>query len=221
VGAFVRTMQSSTVSESFPARGPIPRADTRRLELLAFAALLSAANLPLFIGGSTSRLAFLPDTVAAGEWWRLLTHPFAHVSWYHLLLDGSAFLFLYAALRSESCSRRLGAVAACALGSVFTAWLACPAVAQIGLSGLSGVAHGLMAIIALEIVATAHRTDRWLGWTMFAVVAGKALVEALTGHAILGALHFGLLGTPIAVCHAGGVFGGILFLLTTRRAPMS
>ena len=215
-------MHPSSLTDSLPASRPIRHGESWRGEFLAFAILLLFCNAPLLIGGSTSGLAFFPGAVATGEWWRLLTHPFAHVSWYHLLLDGSAFLFLYATLRSESCSRRLGAVAACALGSVLTAWLACPAVAQMGLCGLSGVAHGLMVIIALEMVTTAHRTDRWLGWTMFAVVAGKALVEALTGHAILGALHFGLLGTPIAICHAGGVTAGILFLLSQgREVPRS
>ena len=192
------------------ARDSIPHANPLRNELRALAVLLLICNAPLLIGSSTHLFAFLPRTIAAGEWWRVFTHPFAHVSWYHLLLDGSAFLLLYRALANRARSSRIRAVAACAFGSVGTAWLACPLVADIGLCGLSGIAHGLLAITAIEMIVC--KRDRVYGALSLGLVLGKCCIEALTGNAMLGAFHFGMLGTPIAVCHAGGVLGGLIFM---------
>ena len=46
--------------------------------------------------------------VAGG--WRLFTHPFVHVTWYHLLLDGSAFIVLYQSLLQPRRISRLALV---------------------------------------------------------------------------------------------------------------
>ena len=107
-------MSASTIATSVTARGPIPRAagGEIRAEWLISALLLGLLNLPLLAGHSTAALAFQVDAVAGGEWWRILTHPFVHVSWYHLLLDGAAFLILYANLLAEQRWRRLTYVAA-------------------------------------------------------------------------------------------------------------
>ncbi len=204
------------------ARGPIPRAsDTGlRAELLGFTLLLVLLNLPLFAGGSTAALAFQADAVAAGEWWRLLTHPFLHVSWYHLVLDGTAFLVLYANLHAEQRWRRLTYVAASAAGSLVIALCASPLIATHGLCGLSGGAHGLMAVTALEmlVLPRADRFTRIAGIASFVAVTAKCLFELATGHAFFATLHFGLLGTPIVACHAGGILGGLvaMMLLTLR-----
>jgi rhomboid family GlyGly-CTERM serine protease len=189
-----------------------------RLEFV-FAFVLLLANGPLFWGGSTELLAFNPARVAAGEWWRVITHPFVHVSAYHLLLDGAAFLMLCADLRRWSVVRRLAAIAACGLGSALAAMIS-PLLQAHGLSGLSGIAHGLMAITSLESVARGDSWERGIGWCSLAIVLIKAGVEAATGHALLSFLHFGLMGTPIAVCHAGGVLGGLLFYLLLSCRPL-
>src|SRR5204863_8756069 len=69
-----------------------------KLELIAFALILIIANAPLLGGSWRGQVVFFPGAVGSGEWWRVFTHPFVHVSWYHLLLDGAAFLMLYAEL---------------------------------------------------------------------------------------------------------------------------
>ena len=69
-------------------------------------------------GGLNSAMLFLPDAVRAGEWWRVLTHPFVHVTWYHLLLDGAAFFLLYNELQTEPVLRRAGYLFASGAGSL-------------------------------------------------------------------------------------------------------
>jgi rhomboid family GlyGly-CTERM serine protease len=188
-----------------------------RLELVVFAIVLGFLNAPLFGGIWPRHLVFFPELVATGEWWRVVTHPFVHVSWYHLLLDGSAFFLLYSELHDWSRVRRLVAAGVCALGSLLAAMLS-PAVASIGFCGLSGVAHGLMAITAVEMIRRKGKRERIAGWCVLLLVVGKATAEAATGQVAFSFLHFGLMGVPIAACHAGGVLAGLILMLM-KRAP--
>ena len=203
------------------ARGFIPRAvwDAKNIEVAAFAVLLLALNLPLFLGGSTECFSYAAQKVADGEWWRLFTHPFVHVTRYHFLLDGAAFLMLYHGLAEKSRALRLGSVLVIAAASLAVACLASPLIGIHGLCGLSGVAHGLMAISALETCAAPgmDRTTRRLSAIAFLVLIAKCLFEMLTGDALFASLHAGSVGVPIVACHAGGVIGALLWVPISLR----
>lgn len=210
------------VVQGFSPCAAAPRERTEKgWELAALSMLLAVMNYHLLRGGVPATWAFYPDRVAAGEWWRLLTHPFAHVSWYHLALDGAAFLILYAALGACSRAKRLGLVAATAAGSVFTAWLAAPQVATLGLCGLSGIAHGLMVWVTLEgMEARGERGSRTVAVVSFLILIAKCLYELLSGQPAFGNWHLGSIGTPIVVCHSGGVIGALGFwLLAGQKVP--
>ena len=188
-------------------------------ELWFFGGLILLLNLPLLKGSWGSAFAFHPDLVRQGEWWRVLTFPFVHVSIYHLLLDAAAFFLLYSGLRDSKRVNRIALVAASALGSLLVSLFAAPEIYSVGLCGLSGVAHGLMAVSALEMME--NKNDRklfWAGAISFLFVITKATWEAITGEVVFSQLHFGNLGTPIAVCHAGGILGA-LFPVFYRSAP--
>jgi rhomboid family GlyGly-CTERM serine protease len=193
-----------------------------RPELLIFTGLLVLANVPIFFGSSFQSLAFRTDEVCRGEWWRVFTHPFVHVTWYHLLLDGAAFLSLYGTLAEQRLGRRLGYVFAAGAGSLLLSLIAAPN-PENGLCGLSGIAHGLMAVSALEfIIANApHSPERRIGWISLGLVIGKAAFEAVTGRMFLSFLDFGMLGTPVAVSHAGGIVGALaaMLVLNQLRTP--
>ena len=193
-----------------------------RLEMGCFVFLLVLVNLPLVSGGYTAPFAFHPGLVRHGEWWRVVTHPLAHVTWYHLLLDAVAFLLAYAELGSRRGFERLGFVVAAGTGSLLVAWAASPLVATIGLCGLSGIAHGLTAVVGLEMLR--KERDPWLrsaGLLCFVAVVAKCLVEAVTGSIAFASWHLGSLGTPIAVSHAGGVLGALVALWLLDTAPNS
>jgi len=184
----------------------------RRPELLVFICLLIVFNAPVVIGSCWQTLAFYPAAVRDGEWWRVFTHPFVHVTWYHFLLDGSAFIVLYQSLLEPRLVLRLAFVFFGAAASLLVSW-ACTGLDG-GLCGLSGIAHGLMAVSGLELVSR-HPPDsakRRLGLITFVLVDTKAAVEAVTGRMCFSFLEFGLLGQPVAVAHAGGVIGSLLAL---------
>jgi rhomboid family GlyGly-CTERM serine protease len=196
-------------------------------ELILFAIALAVLNFPLLKGGVADSMVFLPDSVKSGEWWRVVTHPFAHVSWYHLLLDGGAFLLLYDGLEETGRGRRLMYVVGCGGGSLGLSLLTSEVIQSRGLCGLSGIAHGLMAVSALEWFTSpnADRRSRMIGLASLPIVAGKSLVEMLQGHVFFEFLHFGLMGVPVPACHAGGVLAGILMfpirVLAARNAAAS
>jgi rhomboid family GlyGly-CTERM serine protease len=191
-----------------------------RCELTALAAWLVLANLPLLFGGMADSLAFQPRAVGAGEWWRVLTHPFAHVSWYHLLLDAAAFFLAYSELRERRFLERAALVTAAGAGSLLAAVLASPAVAIHGLCGLSGLAHGLSAVVGVELfLRSREQLLRAGGLACLVIVVGKSVIEAATGNVLFADWHFGWLGTPIAVCHGGGVLGALVtwLILQSRQ----
>lgn len=186
-----------------------------RPETWGFIAAIVLANLTLLIGKVCNPLVFLSSRVQAGEWWRLITYPLVHVSFYHLLLDAGAFLLLYRGLQETSARKRMLYVGACGAMSLIVSLFA--ATLDGGLCGLSGIAHGLMAVSALEIMNSTDRTMRNAGIICFLVVVLKSIYEAATGHVIFESLHLGSIDTPVAVCHAGGVLGGLCAYATITR----
>jgi len=195
-----------------------------RFELAAFAALLAVLNIPLLAGGSPGRFNLDPAALAAGEWWRWLTFPWAHVSPYHLLVDAAAFLTLWAGLRAPL-STRCRHLALTAFFSGAVPLLLDRRVQELGLGGLSGVAHGLMLLAALEAAARPEKEKRALGVLYFAVVLCKTLFEQFSGQVLFAQLHPGSIGTPIPACHLGGLIGALasaaisLFAKKIPRVP--
>src|SRR6478735_2634518 len=97
--------QNSTAHPAeFLAATPV---SPRRWEMIGFGLLVAVFSGSVLFGSPSGTMMFRPDAVAAGEWWRLLTHPFVHVTWYHLLLDASAFFLLYHGLLERKLGRRL------------------------------------------------------------------------------------------------------------------
>lgn len=199
--------------------GPVPRLQPRRslqYELGFFALLVLLFNLPLFTGGMAARFVYDANAVGAGEWWRLFTHPFVHLSWYHLFFDGSAFFILYSSLAEKVRVKRLLYVVASAAGSLLAAIYGAPIIRNVGLCGLSGIAHGLLTISALEMLQSNDRMIFRIGWISFAVIIGKSALEAATGQLAFDFIHIGNLGTPVAICHTGGTLGALICWAATQ-----
>lgn len=179
----------------------------RHWDLAVLTLLLMIANRTLLVGSVNDALVYHPFFVEAGEWWRLISYPLVHLSWYHLILDAGAFYLLYSCLVEMRPGRKLLMIAACSAGSLFFG-ARLGEVQTLGLAGLSGIDHGLMAISALQMMrTTAHRK---IGLACFVLVLTKSVYELATGQVLFLALHTDLCGTPIAASHAGGVLAGLL-----------
>ena len=182
----------------------------KRWEIWIYGACIAIANLSLLNGSVATGGYYYPDRVIAGEFYRLLTHPFVHVSGYHLLLDGSAFLMLYAMLKESSLVRRTLYLLGAHIGCVIGVTMVLPLHDSIGYAGLSGIAHGLMAVWALECLQSKERDIVIVGWMTFGMVLGKALYEAFSSQMLFSFMHNSLIGQPISVSHLSGILGGVL-----------
>ena len=182
-------------------------------DIWTFLCILLAVNTHIFTGDSQSALIFLPSEDRQA-WLRLFFHPFVHVSWYHLLLDAGAFFLLYTGLAEKRMPVRLLYMAVCGVASLLFALAFSPLTVTAGLCGLSGIAHGLMAVSGLEMMQTPDQ--RKIGARSLAAVVFKSLYEIITGDVLFTFLQLGMCGSPIAACHAGGAFGGIFIHVVLR-----
>jgi rhomboid family GlyGly-CTERM serine protease len=178
------------------------------MDMILLTAMIGICNFHILSGASSQNLIFQYDQFISGEVYRLITHPFVHLSWYHFLLDAGAFMLLYTGLEEKRKLRKLMIVGICGICGLAVPLLFAPAIYSQGLCGLSGIAHGLMAFSALELMQ--EKANFKTGAICLAAVSVKALYEAATGDVLFSFLQFGLCGIPIAICHAGGVMGGIL-----------
>lgn len=189
----------------------------KRKETILFIVLLALLNLPLLLqGGPAQRWMYDPARVADGQILRLLTHPFVHVSGYHLLLDGAAFLLLYGQLAETSLVRRLGALLVIYLAVTVAVTLALPGLPVDTYCGLSGIGHGLMALCGLEMTFRNEKSLRQTGWACFAAVLIKSVLEVWTGNVFFGSMHAGSIGFPVVWAHLGGMIGAALVFTLTQ-----
>jgi rhomboid family GlyGly-CTERM serine protease len=180
-----------------------------RPEIRFWLALLALVNLSLLLSNTpATNLAFDPSAVTGGEWWRIFSWPFVHVSRYHLLIDGTAFMLLYNGLEERQAVKRVLLVIGATTGSLLLPIAIAPQIQHLGLCGLSGIAHGLAAISALEMLR--HKSQKKLGNTLLIGLLLKIVWELWSGTAFLQGFHLGDIGQPIVATHAGGVIGGIL-----------
>lgn len=182
----------------------------RQADVCLFAALLLVLNTPGDWTSGPLRWGFQLDAVRAGEVWRVFTHPFAHVSLYHLLLDGAAFLALLPMLGAARPLPRLGLAVGCLAGALVGAILGGPV--ELGYTGLSGAAHGLFALACLDLHRQGSPEAAW----GLVILLGKCVLELLTGGAVLASLHAGDVGIPVVAGHAGGVLAGAVCQMIKR-----
>lgn len=177
-----------------------------RPELWVFAVVLLLCNTHLFTGGAPAGFSCYPDMLTGPGLAYLLVQPFAHVSWYHLILDTGAFFLLYAGLLQKRPGVRLFYLASCAAASLAAGLALSPLVRAGGLYGLSGVCHGLMAVSALEMMAA---QEKRLGALCLGLVVVKSVFEVVNGEVLFASLHVGWIGTAVPAAHLGGVLGGL------------
>jgi len=184
-----------------------------RFEAAAWICVLGLVNLPLVAGLPPSLFRFDAGLVLGGEWWRLATHALAHVSLYHLLLDGVVFLLFLGELPGRPAQRvaGVGFLAVCGLAG---AWAWNPWLGEMGLSGLSGVCHGLGVVAGTRWMASARDRATFgvgLAWSLTCLL--KPMGEMLLGQNLLGWAHLGDVGIPAPECHLGGALGGVVWSL--------
>lgn len=194
----------------------------KKLEITIFAIVIIILNIPILAGTYASSMVLLPEKILVGQWWRVLTHPFVHLSWYHLLIDAGAFFLLYAQLEEKRFTGRSIYMIGSVVGSMFAAAIVMPSLTSVGYCGLSGVAHGLMAVSSFEMIMCSNtdKARRNAGLISFGLLTAKCIYEAVTGNIFFGFLHPDLIGTPVVLSHAGGMIGGCIAYAIANAAQL-
>jgi rhomboid family GlyGly-CTERM serine protease len=165
----------------------------------------------------------LPEKVAQGQFYRLLTHPFVHISLYHLVLDGAAFLILYSQIGAKSITRRIAYLFGIHAIVTVGVTVSLPHIHAIGYCGISGIAHGLMAVWCLDRIfgdnsTSEKKTEQRIAGIIIVGLMAKCIYETIAGHVLFESLHLGDVGVPVAASHLWGVIGAILiFCLLNPR----
>lgn len=189
---------------------------TEKTLSVGFILLLALCNRHLLGGAAPLGLIYRAEAVVQGELYRLLSHAFVHVSWYHLLLDAAAVVLLWAALARVPPLLRLLCAGICVLTSIMAVACFSPLVEEVGFCGLSGVAHGLMALTGLIELKGAKQRRPVLGALFLVLSLGKGLYEVVAGDVLLIGFHGGELGIPLVHSHLGGALGGVLSYVVLR-----
>jgi rhomboid family GlyGly-CTERM serine protease len=166
-------------------------------------ALVGTLALPwlLLAGGPRWTAALRYDRAAlhAGEWWRLISAHWVHLSARHLWLDSAGLVLLWALYARELRPANWLPVLGGAMAVIDAGlWWAEPQVQWY--VGLSGLLHGAWAAGAL---AVARRERRW-GWLMLAALALKLLFEQRTRSSLL-VTEFPV----VTAAHLFGALGGL------------
>ena len=177
------------------------------LFLITFIGLILLSN-PHLMGYSlpNNNIFFISD-LANGRFYTLFTYAWIHVSWYHLLIDCAAFLMLLYSLQVRSFPKKIFYVTVCMISSALTTLLN-PQISSLGLCGLSGTAHGLSIICAMEYLQ--QKETHTVGVVLIIITIAKTVYEIYTGRMLFMQWHLGYIGNPIIWSHVGGTFGGWL-----------
>ena len=175
-----------------------------------------AAGLALLVFTSRSleaRMVFERTRILQGEAWRLWTGNWVHFSPSHLLWNLAVLIpaGAWAEQLAPDRTRRFFLFAPFIIGG--TLLLVDPSLARYG--GLSGLAAGLLVLLALEQISHGS-PDRWFWWAVLALLGLKVAVEFSAGRTLLArfsdpALH------PAPLAHVAGIFAAMLGRFRRRR----
>lgn len=152
-------------------------------------------------------LLFDRERIFAGQFWRLWTAHLAHFGFSHL--GWNLLVLLPVGAWAERVvpgrTRLFYALAPALIGLALL--IGDPALARYG--GLSGLAAGLVVLLALAQFSGGPGRDRWIGWALLGAVAVKLIAEVLTGRAAFASLPAdGVRSVPLA--HLAGALTAVV-----------
>ena len=178
--------------------------------------LVGSAVAVHVIPGAAAALIFDRAAIAGGEWWRMVTGNWVHLSMSHLVYDALAVLIAGCLLERDGAPLR--SIVLASAGAVGLAvLLGLPGIARFG--GLSGVVYALVAYLALSGLRE-RGAWRFLCLTTLLVIAAKLCFELSTGRFLLVPTDDEIIAVPLV--HAVGMAVALVVYSIERagqRAP--
>lgn len=143
--------------------------------------------------------------VFQGEWWRLISGHFVHLSWQHYLCDLSALgLALALCITVGLCSATIAKTAFVSTGSVSATLLLIHPVDIYG--GLSGITAGLLSLATLQML----NKGAWFSGAMLSICLLLKILLELHG---IAASEI----APVWQAHAAGATTGMIIALSSGK----
>jgi rhomboid family GlyGly-CTERM serine protease len=165
------------------------------------------------VPASATGLGYERARIFAGDAWRLWTGHWVHFGAAHLLWNLAVLLpaGVWAERVAPQRARLLLALSPGFIGVAL--WAGAPGLASYG--GLSGVASGVLALLALDRLA-AGRDGRWFWWSVLALLGAKIVAETLADRALFA--RFAVAGVrPVPLAHVAGLAAAGLLHFSRRR----
>ncbi|MDQ3334554.1 MAG: rhombosortase [Myxococcota bacterium] len=179
-------------------------------------ALAIVATASAFASPAVRDALVADGRIFEGQWWRLVTGPFIHATWGHLVRDLALVAIAGIAYEGPLAARKL---------HVFGGGIIVPALAVLvardaaWYCGLSGLSHALLAAALSYEVVRRRGAARAAVLLLCAIAAAKPVYELVTGApAFAMPLGEGVVQVPLA--HVVGVFVGIACGLSAGVAPL-
>lgn len=179
----------------------------RYLPLILLALMIGAAWLPADCYNS---LRYDRMAIQQGEWWRLFTAHWLHLSWLHLLMNALGLLLcFYIGGRGFSTAEILAYLPFSLLGTAAALFFCAGDLSWY--VGLSGVLHGLLW---LSLLRTPHYSNVWR-WGVMLMILGKVGWEQSSAYDDM-ALAEWLGGRVESRAHLAGLLTGMIWALAWR-----
>jgi len=182
--------------------------------------LLRLAGLPLSISiiclllqlsepGSSQWLRYERTPIINGEWWRLLSGNFVHLSWEHLLMNLAGLALIWLLLeRLLTLGQWLTVITGSSLAVGLGLLIFNPQIDWY--VGLSGMLHGMFVAGLIQNIRRGYRLE----WLLLAALIAKLIWEQFNG-ALPGSTELAG-GSVIVDAHLYGALGGLLAWLFNR-----
>ena len=179
---------------------------------LGIAAVTGAAFAWPALAGA---LIYQRADILAGQAWRLWTGHLVHYTASHLLWDLA--VFLGAGLWLEKIAPRLARWFYLLAPPAISGALLWGEPALERYAGLSGLAAGLLVLLALVQLRPGTNEPRWFWLAVLALVAVKVVVESTTHAPLLARFDAGFTVVPLA--HLAGIGCALVAFLVWRKKP--
>lgn len=167
---------------------------------------VTAAAVPLFWPEAHAAALYRRDAILAGEWWRLITGHFAHFGLAHAAWNCA--VVLAAALWLERLAPRRARVFWLSAPPVLGLTLLVGAPALQTYAGLSGVATGLVALLALELWPRS-RIDRGFAAALAGLLVLKLAAECVPAEPLFVRFDDTSI-RPVPLVHAAGTIWALI-----------
>jgi len=187
--------------------------------LVIFFIVIVLTNFQLFYFNDNYQYCLHVPSILEGEIWRIFSHPFAHLSFYHLTTDILVFLVLFRELKCNAKAPIYLLILVCWVVSSFSAMISLSVYGISTFGGLSGINYGLLMYFC--IYQGLMHENRKVQIIFFLISLLLILSQLLGGFfqvQCLQNVHYGYVGSPILESHAGGILAGLIFIFLQIQA---